>query len=580
MVSAGSTTEGHGSTTEGHGSSTGRSETTGREGMGSAPADPGAAPLAPREFLRWAWRQLTSMRTALILLFLLALAAVPGSVVPQEAVDATKASQWRENHHTLAPIYQKLGLFSVYDSAWFSAIYLLLMVSLVGCILPRTRVYWKALRARPPAAPRNLSRLPEHRAFETSASPEQVLERARGALRGYRVVSDVAEVSRLAGARTSTTGGEELSLSAERGKLREAGNLLFHLSILVVLVGFAGGALLGYKGGVIVVTGNTFANSLSQYDDFRPGSLFKPSGLAPFDFKVTDFDVTFIKEGREAGMAHKFSAGLDYRTSPGAATRHTRISVNHPLTIDGTKIYLISHGYAPHITVRDATGAIAYSGPVVFLPEDNTFKSWGVVKVPDAQGPSGPEQLGLEGELYPTYAFTDATGPFSAFPDDKNPALSMLAYQGDLGLDDGVPQSVYALDKKGLKPILKPDGKPLRVDLMLNQTVTLPDGMGSVTFDGMSRFVKLQVSRSPGDLVALGGVVLALLGLLGSLFIRPRRVWVKVRRDGGGPDRRTLVEVAGLDRSAGGDLAGEIDQVVASLRGAPQQEPVRDEEQV
>ncbi len=128
------------------------------------------------------------MRTALILLFLLALAAVPGSVVPQEGVDSVKAAQWRESHTTLAPIYDKLGLFSVYDSVWFSAIYLLLMVSLVGCILPRTRVYWRALRAQPPAAPRNLARLPEHRTFETDAAPEQVLERARAALRGYRVV--------------------------------------------------------------------------------------------------------------------------------------------------------------------------------------------------------------------------------------------------------------------------------------------------------------------------------------------------------------------------------------------------------
>ncbi len=57
------------------------------------PQDPGRNPgradppaLGPRELLRWAWRQLTSMRTALLLLLLLALAAVPGSVVPQRAV--------------------------------------------------------------------------------------------------------------------------------------------------------------------------------------------------------------------------------------------------------------------------------------------------------------------------------------------------------------------------------------------------------------------------------------------------------------------------------------------------------------
>lgn len=536
MVSTGSTTGG---------APTGAEEA---DRLGSAPEAPGAAPLAPREFARWAWRQLTSMRTALILLFLLALAAVPGSVVPQDGVDSIKASQWRDRHETLAPVYERLGLFSVYDSVWFSAIYLLLMVSLVGCILPRTKVYWKALRARPPAAPRNLSRLPQHRSFEIDEAPDEVLERAREALRGYRVV------------------GADDALAAERGKLREAGNLLFHLAILVVLVGFAGGSLFGFKGGVIVVTGNGFANTLSQYDDFKPGGLFQPDDLAPFDFTVTDFDVTFITEGRERGMAHKFSAGLDYRTSPDAEEKHTRISVNHPLNVDGTKIYLLSHGYAPHITVRDAQGQVAYSGPVVFVPEDSTFRSFGVVKVPDAEGPDGPVQLGFEGELYPTYAFTDATGPFSAFPDAKNPALSMLAYQGDLGLDDGVPQSVYTLDKKGLTQIKKADGKPLRIDLMLNQTVELPDGLGSVTFDGMSRFVKLQISRSPGDWVALVGVSLALLGLLGSLFIRPRRVWVKVRRAGDGADRRTLVEVAGLDRSAGGDLSGEIDQITGKLK--------------
>ena len=103
------------------------------------------------------------MRTALILLFLLALAAIPGSVVPQEAVDSVRASQWRDQHPELTPIYEKLGLFSVYDSVWFSAIYILLMISLVGCFVPRLRVYWRGVRAQPPKAPKNLSRLPEHR---------------------------------------------------------------------------------------------------------------------------------------------------------------------------------------------------------------------------------------------------------------------------------------------------------------------------------------------------------------------------------------------------------------------------------
>ncbi|RNL81188.1 cytochrome c biogenesis protein ResB [Nocardioides marmorisolisilvae] len=499
----------------------------------------GAAPLAPKEFLRWTWRQLTSMRTALILLFLLALGAIPGSVIPQDNVDALLAAQWRREHTTLAPIYEKLGLFSVYDSAWFAAIYLLLMISLVGCILPRTRVYLRAALARPPKTPRNLSRLPEYRTFTTDDESDAVLERAQAALRGYRVDR------------------HDDSLSAERGYLREAGNLLFHLSVLIVLVGFASGSLLGYKGGVIVVTGGQFANVASQYDEFDPGTLFDDKNLKPFSFKLTDFKVNFIKQGREIGMAQKFSAGLDYQTGPNAKQQHTRIEVNHPLSIDGSKVYLIGHGYAPNVTVRDGNGKIAFSGPVVFTPEDSSFRSSGVIKVPDAD----PKQLGFRGEFYPTYGFTDATGPFSAYPDAKNPALVLLAYAGDLGMDRGVPQSVYALDTDGLKQLTKSNGKMFRVELEKGQTQALPNGLGSITFNGVDRFVKLQVSRNPGGWIALLGMILALTGLLGSLFIRPRRIWVSVRREGG----RTVVEVAGLDRSSGGNLTDRVDDLVGSL---------------
>ena len=161
-----------------------------------------------RELGRWMWRQVTSMRTALVLLLLLALAAIPGSIVPQEDVDSLGASRWRDAHPKLTPVYEKLGLFSVYDSPWFSAIYILLMISLVGCIVPRTAVYWRALRAKPPRAPKNLSRLPEHAAYTTDDAPEVVLERAAAELkrRRYRVV--VGEDSRLGREGLPARGGQ------------------------------------------------------------------------------------------------------------------------------------------------------------------------------------------------------------------------------------------------------------------------------------------------------------------------------------------------------------------------------------
>lgn len=508
-----------------------------------------------RELLRWAWRQLTSMRTALVLLLLLALAAIPGSIFPQEDIDSLAVTTWKDDHPKLTPIWERLDLFSVYDSAWFSAIYILLMVSLVGCIIPRMGVYWRALRARPPKAPRNLTRLPESASYETNEDPDAVLERAREVLkkRGFRV----------------DAGGE--TVAAERGYLREAGNLLFHLAVVVVLIGFAVGGLFGYKGGVILTVDNGFSNNLTQYDDFAPGSLFDPAGMEPFSFDVTDFDVEWLTSGRSAGQARKFVSHLTYQTEPGAPEREYDLKVNHPLTIGSTDVFLIGHGYAPRITIRDGNGDVAFSGPTIFLPTGGTFESFGVIKAVDAE----PAQIALEGTFYPTFAMgKDDDGnlsmPYSAWGDALDPLVSMLVYTGDLGLDDGTGQSVYSLDKSKAQVVTKENGAPFRVDLRPGESVDLPDGLGSVTWeaadkDGITRWNKIQISRTPGKFVALSGVVLALLGLLGSLFIRPRRVWVRARRR---DDGQTLVEVARLDRSAGPDPElgeSELAKILAAL---------------
>jgi cytochrome c biogenesis protein len=499
------------------------------------------------------------MRTALVLLFLLAVAAVPGSVVPQQDIDAIAVGDWKSAHPTLTPVYEFLGLFSVYDSVWFSAIYILLMVSLVGCIVPRLRIYWRGMRARPPGAPRNLSRLPESRRFEVDGAPEEVLARAQRVLRKrrYRTV-----------ATGSTTDGD--SVAGERGYLREAGNLLFHVSVLVVLVGFAVGQLYGYKGGVITVVGQGFSNSLSQYDDFAPGSMFSPDDLAPLSLTVDDFDVSFLTAGPQLGQPRDFSADVTYTEEPGADAERYDLRVNHPLKLDGVSVFLVGHGYAPVVTVRDGNGDVAYEGPVVFLPQDASFASFGVLKVPDA----APRQLGFEGLFLPTYGFTMDRGPFSQFPDALDPVLSLVPYQGDLGLDTGAPQSVYQLDKDGLETFASTDasrGSAARVKLSVGDTVDLPDGAGSITFDRVDRWAKLQVSDTPGKGLALGGVLLGIAGLMGSLFIRPRRAWVRARP--AGRAGRTVVELAGLDRSSGGDLGTEIDELEQQIRSRPPGNP-------
>ena len=149
------------------------------------PASPATGSFGTGDWLKWAWRQLTSMRIALVLLFLLALGSVPGSILPQEGTDAAGVQQYYASHPALAPLLGHLGLFNVFGAPWFAAIYLLLFVSLVGCVVPRTFRLAGSARTLPPQAPRNLARLPASAEYATALSPAQAAEVAARVLSGH-----------------------------------------------------------------------------------------------------------------------------------------------------------------------------------------------------------------------------------------------------------------------------------------------------------------------------------------------------------------------------------------------------------
>ena len=492
---------------------------------------------------RWLWRQLTSMRTALILLFLLALAAVPGSVFPQRGVNPVRVQGFLSNNPTTGPWLDRLGMFDVYAAPWFAAIYLLLMVSLAGCILPRIRQHWRALRSPPPAAPRVLSRMPVWQEAATSVPAATLVERAAALLRERRFR-----------VRVDATDG---SVAAEKGYLRETGNLLFHVSLLVMLVGIAIGALFGYRGTVIVVTGEGFANTLTSYDDFQAGRRFTPERLPPFSFTLDAFDATFVSSGPRAGQPASFDANVTYRASPTSAAQQHDIRVNHPLNVDGSKVFLLGHGYAPVFTVRDGDGNVVYSGPVVTLPQDAALTSVGVVKAPDAR----PDPLGFNVRFTPTapVAVDPSLGPVSTFPEDDDPRVYLGAWKGDLGLDSGAPQSVYLLDTSAMTRLGNRD-------LQVGETWPLPDGAGSISFDGVREWGNFQVSSDPGRQLVLLAAVLAIAGVMVSLLLPRRRIWVRATEDDAGG---TLVEVAGLARSESGRLSDEVAEVAAALAPDP-----------
>jgi cytochrome c biogenesis protein len=504
------------------------------------------SPQAPKErpagiglvgWLRWGWRQLTSMRTALVLLFLVALGTVPGSFLPQRGLAPEKVTQFFTDHKTIAPWLDRLSLFNVFGAPWFAAVYILLFVSLAGCVLPRSWQHLQHIRSRPPKAPRHLGRLPQTASYETDAAAQDVLAEAAAVLKGRRFRVDAYDDH----------------VAAEKGYLRETGNLVFHLALLVLLFAVGSGAAFGYKGNVLLTEGDGFSNTLTSYDAFKGGRAFNPSGLPPFTVWLDSFKASYLVDGPNRGQPTAFSAKVRFQKNLKAPVRPYDLRVNHPLTIDGARVYLLGHGYSPRFTVRDGKGQVAFQGAVPFLPvSEATFASEGVIKVPDAQ----PDQLGFIGLFWPT-AVPDAKGKVvSAFPAAWNPQVALFVFKGDLGLSNGAPQSVYRLDTAHLKPIVMGSKtKPLAA----GQTETLPGGAGSVTFDGYRQWVSLQINHDPGRVPALTAGIIAILGIVTSFLVRRRRVWVRARAS---DDGRTVVEVGGLTL---GGTTPEFDAIVERL---------------
>ena len=528
---------------------------------------PETAPPSPGPSLAWArntWRGLTSMRTALVLLFLLAVAALPGALLPQRSLNQRLVAEYAAEHPTLAPLLDRLGFFDVFAAPWFAAVYLLLMVSLVGCVLPRTAEHLRALRTPPVATPRNLARLPHHAAATLPAPVDEVEARVRERLRGWRGQWRDEPAPGSGTART---------FSAERGHLREVGNLVFHLSLLGLLVAFAGGKLFGYEGQVVVLSGGgQFCNTgILGYDSFRPGLRVDGTELTPFCVRVDDFAATYERTGQPAG----FTAGIGYQTADDLAAgttawRSGSLAVNHPLRTDGSRVYLLGHGYAPRFTVTWPDGQ-QRTGEVQWRPVDQaTLLSEGATKfarpgVTDEQQRRST-QLAVTGLLAPTSS--GGAVVTSVFPALANPEVAVDVLRGDLGLDDGRGQSIFTVDRSGLE-----NGTLTRVareNLRPGDELTLDDGT-RVRFDGVRDWVSLQVSHDPAQGWVLVFAVLVLAGLLLSLTVRRRRFWVRLTPGGpdgpDGPDGTagTRVELAGLARTDRAGYGEEFDRLRADI---------------
>jgi cytochrome c biogenesis protein len=471
---------------------------------------------------RYAWRQLTSMRTALILLLLLGVASIPGSLFPQRTQNPMQVSDYFKNSPEQAQWLDRFWLFDVYGSPWFSAVYILLFISLIGCVLPRTIEHFKNARALPPATPKNLSRMESYAQWDSDGTE---LENAREWFKKNRF-------------RVLET---ENSISAEKGFARETGNLFFHLALILVLVGISFSSLFGMRGEAIVNIGERFVNNVTSYDSLTYGKLYKDSNLPDFMLTADSF---VAKYNVLTGAPEDYTLDVSLLQGGHSQVEKKTMKVNSPLTIGDTRIYLQATGYSPVVTVVDSQSNVAFQGPVTFLPQDSQLRSIGAIKAPDAD-----PQVGFVGSFLPTYARDGADGGISVYPEALDPRLLLAAWVGDLGLDSGSPQSVYRIDTSKMQQVGLKALKP-------GESFAYAGGV--ITFEGYVQWVNISFVTDPGKKFALLGAIVAIIGLLASLFTRRRRIWIRVGES---------VEVAGLAKNAAPGLEEEILKFIKKVKG-------------
>jgi cytochrome c biogenesis protein len=306
-----------------------------------------------------------------------------------------------------------------------------------------------------------------------------------------------------------------------------------------VLIAIGIGSLFGSKGDAILNVGDRFINTPTSYDILGFGKYQAEDSLAPFSITVKEF---------KAEYDPITNAPLDYTltvktANPAGSTEKTEIiKVNKPLTYGSTKIYLQANGYSPVVIVKDKFGKVVFDGPTTFLPQDGNLSSIGAIKVPDMQ-----PQIGFVSSFLPTADRDPIRGGFSSYPEVLDPRLLISIWKGDLGLNTGIPQSVYRIDTSKMERIgLKA--------LALNETYNFNEG--SITFTGWKSWVNLQIINDPGKGYALLGAILAISGLLISLFTRQRRIWVK---------QGEKTQIAGLAKNGIPGLEDEIKSLVKEI---------------
>ena len=267
-------------------------------------------------------------------------------------------------------------------------------------------------------------------------------------------------------------------------------------------------------------------------------------------------------------------ADEDTMREPTEEWNEQTLRVNHPLRVADDRVYLQGHGFAPAMRVTWPNGE-SRTSIVQFRPDDPTFfLSSGAMRFDPPAGmypdlyERRQNQIAIEGLFAPTAEFTGESGALltSVYPAMNDPAVAVDVYRGDAGLDTGRSQQLFSLDRDLMHSgqLEKID----RVNLKEGEDVTLDDGT-KIEFLGAKEFVNLQVSHDPTQVWVLWSSIAMLAGLVVSLAVKRRRLWVRLHPVS---DTATRVEFGGLARTDRAGWGDEFDAFVRGVLGRPEPE--------
>ena len=490
-----------------------------------------------RQSVALVWRTLRSMRTALILLMILAAAAVIGSLLPQIPNSPERVGQYLDDHEFWGTFFFRAGFFDVYGSWWFVLITALLFVSLTACLFPRTRAMIRAVRQRPIHA-RELDGFRHHAEVRVGTGPDEAAVTAARYLRRKRF-----RVSR-----------EGLGVAAEKGVLREIGSLLFHWAFFLLLLGVIVGKGTGFTGRAVVTEGETFVDALPNYaGQIRTGRYFS-GGFTGIGFQLLDFEDRY----RPNGQAIDFVSRVRFLDRDGRPTDTEEIRVNHPAEAGGLRFFQEGFGWSPVVEVSLQEQRL-WSTPIEMARDDApegvpaTAMPWrGAIKL-TAPEPDVMITLELWSD-FRAFANLQLTGEPTSMLGQFDPYIRYSVYAGEI-----TDPALSTIDTTGLRRI---GGSDLHA--AGTSTFDIP-GTGELrlSFSELRQYSVFLVSRDVGIPLVLAAAILVLVGLIPSLYVSRRKVWIRAEAAPGG----SLVKIGGFALQKKDAFEAEFDRIVRGIEG-------------